>query len=57
MTATPKLFESLRAEIRVRHFSIRTEEAYTRWVRRFVLSPGKRHPREMGSNKVVAFLS
>jgi len=37
--------------------SIRTEEAYVGWVRRFILSNGKRHPREMGGREVEAFLT
>jgi integron integrase len=43
--------------IRVRHFSIRTEEAYVQWVKRFILFHGKRHPVEMGEAEVAAFLS
>lgn len=47
----------MRAAIRVRHYSIRAEEAYVHWVRRFVLFHGKRHPLQMGEREVVAFLS
>jgi integron integrase len=47
----------LRAEIRLRHYSIRTEEAYVDWARRFILFHGKRHPQEMGADEVSAFLS
>ena len=43
--------------IRARHYSRRTEEAYVHWIRRFVLFHGRRHPREMGSSEVSAFLS
>ncbi len=32
----PKLLDRLRDAIRVRHYSIRTEEAYVQWVRRFI---------------------
>jgi integron integrase len=53
----PKLLDQVRAAIRVRHYSIRTEEAYVRWVRRFVLFHGTRHPAEMGSGEVAAFLT
>ena len=48
---------STSASPRLKHYSIRTEEAYARWVRRFVLFHRKRHPRERGSDEVVAFLS
>jgi Phage integrase, N-terminal SAM-like domain len=37
----------VREVIRIRHYSIRTEQAYVQWIRRFVLFHGKRHPREM----------
>jgi len=43
--------------IRRRHYSIRTEQAYVDWVRRFILFHGKRHPRGMGEHEVAAFLS
>jgi len=52
-----KLLHSLRANLRLRHFSPRTEEAYVSWVRRFVRFHGLRHPREMGEREVVAFLT
>jgi integron integrase len=51
------LLEQVRAAIRVRHYSIRTEETYVHWIRRFILFHGKRHPREMGEAEVGAFLS
>lgn len=37
--------------------SIRTEDAYVGWVRRFILANGKRHPRDMGAREVEAFLT
>ena len=49
--------EEVRAAIRVRHYSIRTEQAYLDWTRRFILFHGKRHPREMGADEVRAFLT
>ena len=53
----PRLLDRLRAEIRTRHYSIRTESAYVDWARRFILFHGKRHPLEMGAAEVGAFLS
>ncbi len=47
----------MRAEIRLRHYSIRTEEAYVDWSRRYILFHNKRHPQEMGAEEVTAFLS
>src|SRR5262245_33207966 len=53
----PRLLDQLRAAIRTRHYSIRTEEAYVGWARRFILFHGKRHPRDMGEREVNQFLS
>ncbi len=41
----------------MRHYSRRTEEAYTAWIRRYVLFHKKRHPRDMGAAEVAAFLA
>ena len=49
--------ESVRDAIRVRHYSIRTEQAYLGWIKRFILFHGKRHPSEMGAREVTAFLT
>lgn len=54
---SPRLLDRMRAEIRLRHYSIRTEEAYVDWARRFILFHGKRHPAEMGAEEVRDFLS
>jgi len=54
---SPKLLDRVRAEIRLRHYSIRTEEAYVDWARRFILFHNKRHPKEMGAEEVRDFLS
>jgi site-specific recombinase XerD len=53
----PKLLDQVRAAIRLRHYSIRTEEAYVQWIRRFILFHDKRHPLEMGSAEITQFLS
>lgn len=53
----PKLLDRLRTHLRTRHYSLRTEEAYVDWARRFILFHGKRHPQEMGAAEVEAFLS
>ena len=54
---SPKLLDRMRAEIRVRHYSIRTEEAYLDWARRYILFHDKRHPKDMGADEVQGFLS
>lgn len=54
---SPKLLDRVRTEIRVRHYSLRTEQAYVDWVRRFILYHKKRHPKEMSAGEVRDFLS
>jgi integron integrase len=53
----PKLLDQVREAIRMRHYSIRTEEAYVGWIRRFILFHGKRHPLELGEDEITQFLS
>ncbi|MGZ5084837.1 MAG: integron integrase [Usitatibacter sp.] len=53
----PRLLDSVREAIRVRHYSLRTERAYLHWIRRYVVFHGRRHPVEMGAGEVAAFLS
>jgi integron integrase len=53
----PRLLDRMRAEIRARRYSRRTEKAYVHWVRRYIVFHGKRHPAEMGHAEVTAFLS
>ena len=48
------LIGRVRAAIRYKHYSIRTECSYVEWVRRFVAFHGRKHPREMGAGKVKA---
>ncbi len=53
----PKLLDRVRERIRYKHYSLRTEESYVQWIRRFVIFHGKRHPSEMGAPEVEAFLT
>lgn len=53
----PKLLDQVRDCIRARHYSIRTEESYLRWIRDFILFNGKRHPAEMGAEEVRDYLT
>lgn len=53
----PRLLDQVRNEIRVRHYSIRTEKAYVTWIKRFILFHNKRHPLEMGENEIQSFLT
>src|SRR5437773_5337095 len=52
-----KLLDQVRDTIRRKHFSIRTEQSYTEWIRRFILFHNKRHPREMAEPEVTQFLT
>jgi len=52
-----KLLDRVRDALRVRHYAIRTEDAYADWVKRFVLFHGKRHPDDMGEPEVNAYLT
>jgi len=52
-----KLLDQVRDIIRLKHYSIRTEKAYLNWIRRFILFHNKRHPKEMGSYEIEAFLT
>lgn len=53
----PRLLDQVREVIRLRHYSIRTEQAYLHWITRFILFHRKRHPADMGAAEVAAFLS
>ena len=52
-----RLMDEVRRCLRLKHYSLRTEQAYVGWIRRFILANGKRHPREMGGPEVERFLS
>ena len=57
MEPKTKLLDQVRDAIRLRHLSLRTEEAYLGWIRRFILFHHKRHPNDMGAEEVQVFLS
>ena len=52
-----RLLDQVREVIRFKHYSIRTEDAYVQWIKRFIFFHGKRHPREMGATEIEAFLT
>jgi integron integrase len=54
---TPRLLDRVRELIRIRHYSIRTEQAYLQWIQRFVRFHDNKHPKDLGPNEVTAFLS
>lgn len=53
----PKLLDQVRDVIRRKHYSIRTEQAYIDWIKRFIIYHGKRHPGEMAEEEVAEFLT
>jgi integron integrase len=54
---TTRLFAEVRRRLRLKHYSLRTEQAYVAWVRRFIFANGRRHPRHLGGAEVERFLS
>jgi integron integrase len=57
---TPKrarLLDQVRDAIRRRHYSLRTEDTYVDWIKRFIYFSGKRHPGDLGAAEVTAFLN
>jgi integron integrase len=57
MDHRPTLINQVRSKIRLKHYSIRTEQAYVDWIRRFIVFHGKRHPGVLGAAEVEAFLT
>jgi hypothetical protein len=53
----PRLLDRVRAALRARHFSRRTEEACVAWIRRYIFFHDKRHPADMGTPEVTRFLT
>jgi integron integrase len=52
-----KLLDQTRERLRLKHYSIRTEESYVSWIKRFILFHNKRHPKDMGAAEIEEFLS
>lgn len=57
MSGGRRLLDQVRDVIRIKHYSIRTEQAYLQWIRRYILFHDKRHPSELGSEHLSTFLS
>jgi integron integrase len=53
----PKLLDQVRDRLRLKHYSLRTEQAYVGWIRRYIIFHGKRHPAEMGKPELESFLT
>lgn len=54
---SPKLLDQVRGKIRLKHYSIRTEQAYVDWIKRYILHFDKQHPRDLGAVEVEQFLT
>lgn len=52
-----RLIEIVRQRLRERRYSVRTEQAYVFWIRRYIVFHGRRHPKELGPDEVKSFLS
>jgi integron integrase len=52
-----KLLDRVRDRIRLKHYSIRTEQSYTSWIKRFILFHNKKHPEDMGVAQIEQFLT
>ncbi len=57
MESKTKLLDQMRLVLRLKHMSIRTEDTYVYWVKRFILFHQKRHPTDMGAPEIRAFLA
>src|ERR1051326_3928716 len=53
----PKLLDKVIEVARLRHLSLRTEQAYRTWIKRYIVFHGKRHPKNLGTDELRAFLT
>lgn len=52
-----KLMDQVRNKIRYKQYSLRTEQAYAGWIKRYIIFHKKRHPSEMGASEIESFLT
>jgi len=52
-----KLLDQVREQIRVRHYSLKTERTYIGWIKRYIFFHQKKHPLDMGKEEIEAFLT
>ena len=53
----PTVVDVVREQIRLRHYSLRTEKTYIGWIRRYIQFCGRRHPRNLGTAEITTFLT
>jgi hypothetical protein len=56
-TNPPKLLDQVRNAMQLRHYSLRTEESYVQWIKRYILFHGKKHPKDMAEPEVTVYLT
>ena len=56
-TTAPKLLDQVRDRVRLKHYSLRTEQAYVGWIKRYIIFHNKRHPAEMAKPELESFLT
>lgn len=57
MSNEPRLLDQVRNAIRLKHYSMRTEQTYIGWIKRYIYFHNKRHPKDMGETEIKAFLT
>jgi integron integrase len=57
MVKNKKLLDIVVEKIRVKHYSIKTEKAYTYWIKDYILFHNKKHPKDMGKNEIEYYLT
>jgi hypothetical protein len=53
----PRLLDQVRDAIQRKRYSVRTEQAYVHWIKRFIQFSGKRHPKDLGAAEAMALLN
>jgi integron integrase len=56
-TPKPRLLDQVRDTIRRKHYSIRTEQSYIDWIKRFIYFHNKQHPRDLSESHITEFLN
>ena len=57
MEKKKKLLDIVRDKIQVKHYSMKTEQSYVGWIKRYILFHNKRHPIDMGKKEIEQFLT
>jgi hypothetical protein len=57
MFQKPRLLDSVREVLRLKHYSYRTEKSYVGWIKRYILFHNKQHPKDMNATHIQAFLT